>query len=108
MAKPGLYETDGDRLQWSTVEQNSSRVGILSVAKELSETARTKLTPQGLLSFTMYRVSPFLFEGGETSARMVAKAVQHTQPLLRVLKTGVLTIEVGLGESLDAREHLCE
>jgi len=56
----------------------------------------------------MYRVSPFLFEGGETAARMVAKAVQHTQPLLCVLKTGVLTIEVGLGESLDAREHLCE
>jgi hypothetical protein len=47
-----------------------------------------------------------LLQGGKTLARVMTKAIEDLQPLLRVRKACGLAIKIVLGELLETGEHL--
>ena len=84
--------------------RGAKEAGGRSVGCNIS--AAAKLTPLGFAGFAAHGCSPFLLQGGETTARLVAKPRQHLQPLLRCVKPSILLIKVVLLELLAALQHL--
>ena len=72
----------------------------------LLTTATAKLTPLGFMRFAVHGFGPFLLQCCETTARLVAKTIQHLKQLLCFLKSSVLAIKLLLFELLDTFQHL--
>jgi hypothetical protein len=76
------------------------------VSGERPFSAAAKLTPLGFTRFATHGFSPFLLQCCETTARLMAKTIQHLKPLLHFLESSVLVIKLFLRELLDAPQHL--